>query len=532
MKRSLMWSICLVVAFLGVVFGLNRCYSYSSDDCTYALKSNSGTGWGGVASGCLQDVEGGYSRLDNLYDVWHVNVADGYRPVVHFFVRAFTGWLGKGVFDVVNTLMMGCFLLLLYRFSVSSWRLMFPKTVLAIALVFLILCKGESYLWCAGSVNYLWAATMTLLFCVMREYVRSRPISLACTCLMSASACLIGWAQEAFSLPICFGLGCWGLFNLKRLKLREIIFYVCYGIGTLLLCWKASARASSIEAFTMSGLLMTWVKCAVACKGVWVLLIYFLCCKDKRTFLNRNVFELAVIVGSILLISIVGFNGERSLFAANLFAIVILVRELSLSVGVATVITGVLFLLWGIVLVLGRQVKANFDAFTTLYLASPEGVTMHERVHCGIFSRFFHQSLYTWQTSGHSQSYAAYYGRDITPLALSERLYNELFLTNTFAKDFNRLPLEGTFFTSQEENLIAMPLSENVEVEQDITAVVQYNFPNDFKFKVWKEIAIRKNPPVPFLNKTRVLKTSHGNYLLIAKIPYCDEYIRRIFVEY
>ena len=59
MKRSLTWSICLVVLFLGVIFGLNRYYSYSSDDCTYALKSNSGTGWGGVSSGCLQEVEAG-----------------------------------------------------------------------------------------------------------------------------------------------------------------------------------------------------------------------------------------------------------------------------------------------------------------------------------------------------------------------------------------------------------------------------------------------------------------------------------------
>ena len=532
MKRSLTWSICLVMLFLGVILGLNRCYSYSSDDCTYALKSNSGTGWGGVSSGYLQETEMGYSRLDSLQEVWCVNAADGYRPVVHFFVRAFTGWLGKGAFDVANTVMMGCFLLLLYRFALSSWRLEFQKTTLAIVLVFLVLCKGESYLWCAGSVNYLWAATMTLLFCLMREYVRRSQVSPLSVFGMSVIACVIGWAQEAFSLPVCFGLGCWGLFNLKRLKMREIIFYVCYGIGTLLLCWKASARAASIEAFTVSGLVMTWVKCAVACKGVWILLIYLLCCKDKRAFLNRNLFELAVIVGSLLLISIVGFNGERSLFAANLFAIVILLREVSLSVGIATAMTGVLLILWGIVLVLGKQVKTNFDTFTTLYLTSPDGVTMHERVHCGLFARFFHQSLYTWQTSGHSQSYAAYYGREVTPLALSERLYNELYLANSFMVESKRLPLEGSFFTSQEENVIVMPLDPSMDAEKEVTAVVKYNFPTDFKFKVWKEIVIRKNPPVPFLNKTRVLKTAHGNYLLIAKIPYCDEYIQSINVEF
>lgn len=532
MKHSLTWSICLVVLFLGVVFGLNRCYSYSSDDCTYALKSTTGTGWINISSGCLQDSENGYSRLENLQDVWRVNVVDGYRPIVHFFVRAFTGWLGKGMFNIANTLMMGCFLLLLYRFAISSWRLTFQKTVLAIALVFLVLCKGESYLWCAGSVNYLWTATMTLLFCLMRDYVRTQSVSLVYLCTMSMGACIIGWAQEAFSLPMCFGLGCWGLFNLKRLKIREIILYVCYGIGTLLLCWKASDRASSIEAFTISSLLMTWVKCAVACKGVWVLLVYFLCCKEKRVLLNRNVFELAVIGGSLILISIVGFNGERSLFAANLFAIVIVVRELSLSVGISKVIASILLLLWGIVWVLGRQVKENFDTFTAYYLASPEGVTMHERVHCGLFARFFHQSLYTWQTSGHSQSYAAYYGRKDPPLALSKRLYNELFLTNTFLIVTNRLPLDGNFFTSQEENLIVMPLTTNLNVEREVTAIVQYNFPTDFKFKVWKEIAIRKNPPVPLLNKTRVLKTSHGNYLLIAKIPYCDKYIQHISIKY
>ncbi len=220
-------------AFLGVVFVLNACYSFCSDDCTYGLSS------------VREVAEGVPAHLGNLKAVWTENLQDGYRPVVHFFVRAFTGWLGKGAFNVANTAMMGALLLLLLRLGRQTWRLEWRSTILAVALVFLVLCKGEAYLWCAGSVNYLWAGTATLAFCLLRERLEAGPPPAWGIAPMMVFALLCGWTQESFALPICFALGLYSLLHLRALTLPKVLVYGCYGLGR---CWLCSRRLTGQRA--------------------------------------------------------------------------------------------------------------------------------------------------------------------------------------------------------------------------------------------------------------------------------------------
>ncbi len=518
MKRTLPYFFLTI--FLGVILGLNASFSFCSDDCVYALS------WS-------HEMDGIRPHLGSFTTVWYENVADGHRPVVHFFVRLFTGWLGKGAFNVANTFMMGLLLLLLYRLAKKTWQISIHETVLMVTLVFLILCKGESYLWCAGSVNYLWAGTFTLAFCLLREHLEKDThftfslIPLLCMTL------LCGWVQEGFSLPICFALGIYSLLHLRALSKKKILFYFIYGIGAILLCLISGRRASTIPPPSIIELIITQVKIWVTLKGVWLVVLYFLFSKEKRQFLSRNAFELYVILGSYLMISIVGFNGERSLWCANLFAILILLREFKSPRWLTYVLVIILFPLWGYLLHLGVQIKQNFDTFISIYLHSPEGITYHERVNCGPFARFFHQSIYQWQSGLHSKTLGEYYGRPFPPLALTRELYDTLYLENRFCIPSNRLSIDGEYYTTETANLIAMPLNSLSEYNWNkVRTYVTYSYPNGLIAKVQLDLAKVKNPPVAHSTQTQILSTNHGTYLLIPKLPLPTKYIKGIKLSY
>ncbi len=508
----------IVLAFLGVVYYLNTCFTFSSDDCWYGLSSIIGD-------------DGVHVRLRGLGNIWNENVADGYRPVVHFFVRLFTGWLNKGCFDFANTVMFGSLLLLINRLATKRWRLSLKTAPLLIALVLIILAKGESYLWCAGSLNYLWTGVLTLCFCLMRErleeaeawdwwMIPAMGLSLVC-----------GWCQESFALPILFALGVLSLVHVKNLSISRTLVYGCYAIGVLLLCLVAGRRASTIAPFSVMGCILTQIKILVAIKAVWILGLVFLFTRNRKDFIRRNQYELLVALGSYLMISMVGFNGERSLWCCNLFAIIVIVREFEPPKWLSIVCGMALVSLCCSCVLLGTQIKKNFDSFLEIFLSSTDHVTCHERIDCGFCSRFFHQVIYQWQAEdGHGVSLAQYHGRKNAPIALSKELYENLYLKDEFCVLKNRLPIEGDFYTTPQSSAIVRPLPERES--GNVSADIQYDLPKDIVSRLRFEVAIRKNPPVANMKNTRILVSKSGRkYLLLGKYPGHDQYIRKIHLD-
>ena len=516
LKSSAPW--IFFALFLGVVWALNASYWFSSDDCYY---------------GCVQRpgvvFEGARAHIGNWSNLWREMLADWYRPVVHFFARLFAGILGKGAFNIANTGMMGALLLLLHRLAFGRWRLEARQTPWMILLVFCILCKGESYLWCAGSVNYLWAGTATLGFYLMWERLSAGAVRGWQLGVMALAAIFCGWVQEAFSVPMCFGLGLYALYHLRALTLRKVIVGSAYGLGALALVYVSSRRLQTVEAFSVMGLVMTLCKIAVAAKGVWLLGALALCSRAARQRLRQEGEALAVIAGSLLMIAAVGFNGERSIWCANLFAILLVLKVWRAPRAFCLTAGAGLMALWAVVLTLAWRIGAAFEEFHALYLSNPAAVTCHERVACGPFARFFHQSIYTWQPYGHACVFADYYGRTESPIALSRELYQSLYLAGDFCSERTRLPIPGQFYSTPTANAIVMPLESGDCRDWSAARVaVKYDFAPGFAARVRRELALRRNPPVDPQDKPLRLDTSHGTFLLIPKLPGCDSEIRAV----
>ena len=505
----------LVVFFLGCILFLNWTYSFSSDDCAYALKTIN----------CTDTIP---HHLGTIGNAFIENCLDGHRPVVHLFVRIFTGCFDKWVFDIANTCMLGC--LVACIFVMTKKKVSFNALVLVLSLVFFILCKGESYLWCAGSLNYLWAGVGGLLFCTLLERVGYKSVPMVAFSMCCIFSILAGWLQEACVLPITCAMVAYYVFRRRLVSKSQIILFGFYVLGCMLLVQEASGRLSTVEAFSIQGQLMVFIKIALAVKGVWLLLGVFALCRDKRGFVSRNLFCLFVIFASICMISIIGFNGERSLYAANLFSIVVLVKEVNLSNRLSKSLSLLLVATLCVCCYLGSKIKQEFDAFTAQYLASEQGLCVHNRVECGPFARFFHQAIYTWAEVGHGQSYAYYHNRSISPVALYGSEYSAL-VADTYCAPSNRLSnISIEAYTLPDSNTIVVPWKETLPTP--ISVKVKYNYPNNILSRIKKEIAMRKRPLIVPQELPRRVKIKDCFYLFVSKIPESDSYIKGIEFSY
>lgn len=147
-KRAL--AVVLVLLFL-FMLALNFITPYQADDFAYHFRFDNG------------------EALDSVADIFpslaaHSQILNG-RLIAHFFVHLFE-FLPKAVFNVINAAVFIALLVLMGRFVTCD----LPRSRAAVLLlsffavwVFLP-AFGEVVLWLDGSVNYLWAIVLNLVF--------------------------------------------------------------------------------------------------------------------------------------------------------------------------------------------------------------------------------------------------------------------------------------------------------------------------------------------------------------------------------
>ncbi len=511
-----------VPAMMFVVFGafilfMNACTHFASDDCRYGLQ------W--LAE---SDV---LPRHGSVLTAFVENCADGYRPIPHLFVRIFTGCLPKSVFNVANTAMLLALVAFVARYAVGEWKVTASKTILAISAVYCFLCKGESYLWCSGSLNYLWVAVATLGFLLLREKMEHGTLEGWRLWLAAMFAFFCGWLQEACVLPVCFAICVFGMSRLRDLSWRKALFYGAYGCGALLLIGSTVGRAGYANGagHSLVEIAVNLIKIAWGVKVLWVVVLLIAFRPDRISWIRRNLFELLIILGSVLMISMVGFSGERCLYAANLIGVVLLVRMIDLGRRGTVVLSAAFAMLMIALVPFARQINGNFERCLTKYRESADGVTVHDRVDCGVLARFFYQFTYKWQQEGHVPAFADFYGNGKPLYALSSYMYKNLYLKDNFCIPENKLPIEGDFYALDSENAVIMPIDANSEFNSSThTSVLDCQSPSSLIDRLKYEIELRRHPPVTHPELFSRLHTAHGDYLLLAKPPFCRQSLKSI----
>ena len=155
-------------------------------------------------------------------------------------------------------------------------------------------------------------------------------------------------------------------------------------------------------------------------------------------------------------------------------------------------------------------------------------MAVHERVNCGPLARYFHQVIYTWQTTGvHPVSFWRFYGGKAMPKALSQEMYDDLYLKDRICVPANRLKIDGEFYAKDSINAIVMPIRDGSDYSKASVSVV-YDAPKGLLDKLYYDWKQRDPPPVSDLSHPVVLNTTHGDYLLIGKKTAMDTLIRKV----
>ncbi len=227
------WGLMLVA--YAVMLVLNMWTSFKEDDMEFSLLGDAGF------------VEFWRAQLD------HYLTSNG--RCSDLFATLFCAYLGKPLFNVVNTLV---FALLAHLVSLLSTG---RRSMLALSMFIAVVgtcypVPGQTMLFVAGSCNYMWAIVASLqLVLLLRRYHGKRPGTWR-TALILLLALVAGNLNEATSFGFLGGMVLYYLFNLDRLDRLAVMALVAYLAGVLLIVASPAAwqRASSSVVVNMGAM--------------------------------------------------------------------------------------------------------------------------------------------------------------------------------------------------------------------------------------------------------------------------------------
>ena len=209
----------LLVVACAVFLVMNALTTYKEDDLAFTL------------------IDGEWTPVKSL--------ADAVRSYCNHFVNTngrlsdlvptiFAGLLGKGAFNVCNSLMFGMLLHLLSLLSTGRRSV----TALAVSLAAVGTCypvPGETMLWMAGSANYMWAVTLSLLLVYVLFRGRGKPLGWGRAVLLLLGASVAGGFNEATSFGFLAGLVLFYACNRRLLDRRALVGVGGYLLGVMLI---------------------------------------------------------------------------------------------------------------------------------------------------------------------------------------------------------------------------------------------------------------------------------------------------------
>ena len=162
----------------------------------------------------------------------------------------FAAFLGKGSFNVCNALVFGLFAHLATLLAARRRSI----TVLAMLLAVVGTCfplPGETMLWMAGSANYLWAITASLLLIHVLQQRQADTLGSGKALLLLLGAMVAGGFNEATSMGCFAGLCLYYCFNRDQFDRRAAVAMAGYLLGLLIIvcspaAWSRAASDSGI----------------------------------------------------------------------------------------------------------------------------------------------------------------------------------------------------------------------------------------------------------------------------------------------
>ena len=284
------------------------------------------------------------TRIMSISDVFesqyvHYLTSNG-RTIPHLLEQFFSGITGKWLFNILNSFM----LVVLIRMIINVIKVVSPAlaeqkflslNLVFLSVLFLLSYPGQSMLWMAGGLNYLWPTVFALIG--LKWFESSKKYNLY---LIGSCCVLLAWCQEAISIPFCASLWFLLLIDKSKRTTKNLVITLGFTLGTLLIVFAPGtmARLSSNEVKFQGGilyLLFSKVLETFAClRGLpiyWtslILLIAFVVTKNYSTL--RPLLSLIVLwVMNSLFFLALGFNQERITLFLSVISLILTIALLS-----------------------------------------------------------------------------------------------------------------------------------------------------------------------------------------------------------
>ena len=349
-----------------------------------------------------------------------------------FFATLFCAYLGKPLFNVFNTLVFALMAHLVSLLSTGRRSVM----VLALFIAYVGVAypvPGQTMLFIAGSCNYMWAITASLLLVYLLQRVCGKRLSWGKTVLLMLLAFVAGNFNEATSFGVFGGLVLYYIFNREKFDRNAKWAMLAYFLGVALIfispaAWERASQGGVVTNLGLGELLKTRTVIftekmvrVIAPIAALIVGIVVLCWKGLRP-VKHNVWTY-VLICQALLMFVLGYFFDRAYapLATTAFIIVAMAVETMLSRGRladwlrwAVIALSILLGVYGFAR--GMRVLHNLKVFEDNIereiTSAPRHAVLHE-YRFGGYSRFATPLRYaSAEYFNRESTFCAYYDKD------------------------------------------------------------------------------------------------------------------------
>ena len=282
-------------------------------------------------------IFGTNERITSLADVLKSQYAHYFefngRAVCHVLLQAIEAFLGKGVFNVLNTLM---FLVFLYAIAinVSKNKKQYYKIFSASFFLLFLLFPGFDLgvLWMSGSLNYLWPATALLFFhyvLVNKQYLPKTYI------FLFLFGFLCGWTNEAFVLGLAGAYFLYYAVKRKELTTQRVVMLAGFFIGALFLIFSPGSISKANDSSSYHDIFVV-LNCVLEMNNLRIMpllaIVVVVMAVMRRVSLKQWLCREAVLLIAMFItfafVVYTTYTSEHSRWGIELFALLMVLRLL------------------------------------------------------------------------------------------------------------------------------------------------------------------------------------------------------------
>lgn len=499
------------------------------------------------------------TRVTSIADLFesqynHYFITNG-RILLNGLAQVFLISDNKLWFNIVNTLFFAALQILIYFYiKARKGSINISLYLLFLSIIwFIIPGPNHTLLWLDGSINYLWAVVIALVFLQTHFYLAcsKKAVSLIWFPCLLLFGLVAGATHEAISLGLSGALFFYYIVNRDKVKKEILPLVIGYFIGTVFITLApgnmvrlnsgAAADSSFISLILQRvyGLVLSTPSMVAIIILIAALIFIFFYNRIKfREIISENIILLYAIILSLGFIFLAGAFQERVFFGVSIFSIIVLMSILvkfmerlnTRWVKLATIILIVIMITEYIYVIKDLRLnKQVFDNDEVTYRQSPENVfefrdkKINRFVSTGLggHDRFFWSNV----------AMANYYQKKYM-IFLPSELYRKVYMSdslssNSFMKITNQHfeNPNNSIFLAENSRFVIIPIDSVFSNKITKESYIKFESKKPIikaelsrKDKILKILFNRSIQAINFETAScYLLETKHGNYLYFKK---------------